>query len=269
MLFSGFYEYLVLDLSAKRTTLFDTGNILTDAFDVATVHSTLFQILSNDLVGSLICVVYKAPVLGGLLGDSIETSQDGVRPRADIQAENNPPNVRRSEEVYPFSGANTNGRALSRSANASPAHAGPAARLLFVTDVDFSTQNVPVVNTTELVRRSVPSGFRSRLLCPLQPLNPRQIAETDSSWVDVPKYPERHSYSALSACALVVNCRALTHLAPGNECRLGLWQARYAIQGIDFRNKVIFTTDGQYRGRTFVRWPRGFGSLAAFSRPCG
>ena len=79
----------------------------TDAFDVAAVHSTLFQVLANDLVGSLIRIsdMYEAPVLGGLLGDSFETSQSGVRLRADTQAENNPPNVRRYEEEYPFSGA--------------------------------------------------------------------------------------------------------------------------------------------------------------------
>ena len=54
----GFYEYLVVGLICKANDLvFGTQAISwTDAFDVATVHMPLFQILSNDLVVLAHCV---------------------------------------------------------------------------------------------------------------------------------------------------------------------------------------------------------------------
>ena len=96
-----------------------------------------------------------------------------------------------------------NGRALSRSANAFAGASPARPPALFVSDVDFSTQKRSGGQHHRTSRFEDQShlGFTRQLLCPLQPLNPRQIAETDSSWVDVPKYPERHSYKALGLLA--------------------------------------------------------------------
>ena len=66
--------------------------------------------------------------------------------------------------------------------------ASTAARLLFVSNVDFSTQKRSCGQHHANALKTSPIGFRNRQLCLLQPLNPRPIAETGTSWVDVPKF---------------------------------------------------------------------------------